>query len=330
LTGVIKEMIKARAVFAPMSGVTDIPFRMTARKFGCGFAFTEMIDVNGILHNSRKSFKLMDRVPGDDPLGVQLVADEAEKLLKVALICEEKGFPVVDINAGCPARKVIKGGKGSALMRSPAKLAGMVEKLVRTLRIPVTVKIRSGWDEKNLNYLEVAEAAAGAGAAAICVHPRTREQMYRGNAPREVIRQIKETVDIPVFASGNIFSADDAVAVFEETGCDAVFVARGALGRPWIFREIRNVLEGKALPLAPSFDEIKEIIKEHFLLCIEHYGEYLAFKRMYKHMCWYMKKTKGLDAVMKAYRGIKTPDEFAVFVDSLHLDERRRLSVKER
>lgn len=323
-------MIKARVVFAPMSGVTDIPCRITARKFGCGYAFTEMIDVNGILYNSRKSFRLMDRVPGDGPLGVQLVTDDAEKLLKVALICEEKGFPVVDINAGCPARKVIKGGKGSALMRSPRKLAGMVEKLVKTLRIPVTVKIRSGWDEEHLNYLEVSRAAAGAGAAAICVHPRTREQMYKGKAPREVIRQIKEAVDIPVFASGNIFSADDVLEVFEETGCDAVFVARGALGRPWIFREIKNALAGKAPLPEPSFDEIKEIIKEHFLLCVEHHGENLAVRRMYKQMCWYMKKTKGLDAVMKAYRSVRTPDEFAAFMDGLCMDERRHLSIREK
>ncbi len=234
----IAEMIRARVVLAPMSGVADIPFRLMARKFGCRFAFTEMVDVNGIINRNRKTLQLLEGVPGDSPLGVQVVGQDEDKILRAAEECQSKGFAVLDINAGCPARKITKAGKGSALLKEPRKLGRIVRKLTGALSIPVTVKIRSGWDERNRNYLEVAKLVEAEGASAICVHSRTSDQQYRGKADHEVTRAVKEAVNIPVFASGNIFTGRDVGDVIERTGCDAVFVARGSLVRPWLFSEI--------------------------------------------------------------------------------------------
>lgn len=324
----ISEMIRAKAVLAPMSGVTDVPFRMMARKFGCAFAFTEMIDVNGIVYRNQKSFKLMDSFLGDSPLGVQIVGQDEDKLLYVAKICEEKGFRILDINAGCPARKVVKLGKGAALLRDPGKLARIVQKLVKALKIPVTVKIRSGWDENNLNYMEVVKAVASSGASAVCIHARTKDKMYTGRADHDITRMIKETINIPVFASGNVFKPHDAVDILKNTGCDAVFIARGALGRPWIFNQIKSLLSGNFSPNNLAFQDIKDVIIEHFSLCLRFYDAMLTKKRMYKHLSWYLKRYKNLDKVMKEYRHIGEGFEsFRMFINQLYLDERNRLQI---
>lgn len=328
----IDEMVRARAVLAPMSGITDIPFRMMARKFGCRFAFTEMIDVNGIVYSNRKSFKLMDRACGDDPIGVQIVGADENKLLYVAQVCEEKGFDVLDINAGCPARKVVKSGKGSALLKDPVKIARIIRMIVSKLKIPVTVKIRSGWDEDSLNYLEVAKAAASEGASSICIHSRTREQMYKGKVRHDIAGAVKKAMDIPVFASGNIFTAQDAFDVYKDTGCDGVYIARGALGRPWIFSEINNMFfsdgSGDVSFGGPLFVDIKKIMIDHFSICREYYEGKWLVSRMYKHVAWYLKGLKNLNEVMKEYRTVSDLASFIDFTDRLSLDERNHLRME--
>lgn len=321
----IGTMIKVKTVLAPMSGITDVPFRLMCRKFGCRFAFTEMVDVNGIAYNNIKTLKYLDRVPGDEPLGVQIVGADSDRLLFAAKLCEEKGFQVLDINAGCPARKVIKGGKGSALLKDVPKLAGIVGRIVKELTIPVTVKIRSGWDEDSLNYMEVAKAVEAEGASAICIHTRTQKQMYKGRADHDITAKLKKKIKVPVFASGNIFTAGDAKKVLEDTGCDGVFIARGALGKPWIFRATEDLLAGKDEFDAPGLEEIKKIILEHFTLSLEFQGEFLAKKRMYKHVAWYLKRFKNLNEIMKAYQKVKDPTSFKSFVESLEIDDKHRL-----
>jgi tRNA-dihydrouridine synthase B len=319
----ISQMLAAKAVLAPMSGITDIPFRMICRKFGCSFAFTEMIDVNGIVYNNKKSFKYLDRVPGDEPLGVQIVGEDAERLLYVAKLCEERGFGAVDLNAGCPARKVVAGGKGSYLLKTPGKIGRLISKLVKGLSIPVTVKIRSGWDDETVNHVEVAKIAEGEGASAICIHPRTKTQMYKGQASHERTREVKESVSIPVFASGNIFSADDVKNVMEDTGCDGVYVARGALGRPWIFNEIDSMFRGKIAEDIPDFDAVKDVMEEHYRLSLEYYVDFLAHKRMHKHLAWYLKGYKNLNEIMNEYRVTKDLESFAAFLKRLRVEGRK-------
>ncbi|MBD3426471.1 MAG: tRNA dihydrouridine synthase DusB [Candidatus Omnitrophica bacterium] len=323
----IRQMIEAKAVLAPMAGITDVPFRMLARSFGCAFCFTEMIDVNGIIYNNRKTFKLIERVPADAPLGVQLVGQNEDKFAYVSNLLQRKGYRMIDINAGCPARKVIKAGKGAALLKSPEKIHSIVKRVVSEVDVPVTVKIRSGWDENTRNYLEVADAASSAGAKAICVHVRTREQMYKGKADHEVSRQIKSALDIPVFASGNIFNAESAGKVLSQTGCDGVFVARGALGRPWIFREINGSLTGGVIPRPPGFDQMKRVMIEHYRLCTEYLEPGRVHSRMYKHVSWYLKGYKNLDDIMKEYQKAGTLDGFMRLVERLRLDNGKYLKL---
>ncbi len=323
----IGRMIEAKAVMAPMAGVADTPFRIMVRKFGCAFAFTEMIDVNGIYYKNRKTINLIKKVPEDSPLGIQLVGQDEEKLSYAAKLCEDNGFEVLDLNAGCPAKKVVKGGKGAALLKSPAKLAKIVGRLKKEVAIPVTVKIRSGWDENNLNYLEVARAVASEGASAICIHSRTRKQMYRGKVRHHEAREIREAAGIPVFVSGNVLNPEDVPDILRTTGCDAVFVARGALGRPWIFSEIKAELgQGEAFA-DPAFNELKTIIAEHFRLSFRFHGEWLAFKRMYKHLCWYLMRFKNLDAIMREYMKVKDAAAFVSFMERLELEKGKYLRV---
>lgn len=320
----IQDMIKNKATLAPMSGITDIPFRIMCRKFGCKFAFTEMIDVNGIVYRNRKSLKYLERIPEDVPLGAQIVGSDEERILYVAKMVEEKGFEVLDLNAGCPARKVIKGGKGSALLKNPKKLGRIVGRLAKELSIPVTVKIRSGWSEEELNYLRVAEIIESEGAKAICIHPRSKDQMYRGRPRHEITKEIAERVKIPVFASGNIFSSSDVKSVMDSTGASGVFIARGALGRPWIFEEIATGEEK-----TPSFEGLKRIITEHYRISEEYYGTFLTHKRMYKHLTWYLKKYKNLNEIMTEYRDVKDLSSFNFFVDSLRLEGRNLCLLQE-
>ena len=324
----IEKMINAKAVLAPLSGITDIPFRLIARKFGCRFAFTEMVDVNGIVYNNKKTLRYLDRVPEDEPLGAQIVGHDVGPLLVGAKMCEDKGFEVLDINAGCPAQKVIKGDKGAALLRDVPRLARIVRKIVKELTIPVTVKIRSGWDQDNLNYLEVAKAVESEGASAICIHTRTKDQMYKGKADHSQTKILKENVKIPVFASGNIFHPEDVKEVLEYTGCDGVFVARGALGTPWIFSAIEDFLQGKDTFDAPGFREIKDIILDHFNLSIKYQGERLAKKRMYKHITWYLKRFKNLNKIMPEYTKLESVEDFKPFLDRLEIDDKRGLFIK--
>ncbi|MFC1570233.1 tRNA dihydrouridine synthase DusB [Candidatus Omnitrophota bacterium] len=321
----IDTMIKAKAVLAPMSGITDIPFRLMCRKFGCKFAFTEMVDVNGIVYKNKKTLTYLDRVPKDEPLGVQIVGADADRLLFAAQLCEEKGFEVLDINAGCPARKVIKGGKGAALLKDVPKFADIVSRIVKKLTIPVTVKIRSGWSEDSLNYMEVAKAVESEGAAAICIHTRTQEQMYKGQADHGITAKLKKKIKIPVFASGNIFTAGDAKKVLEETGCDGVFVARGALGKPWIFRATEDILSGKDKFDAPGFSDIKKIMIEQFSLSVKFQGEFVARKRMYKHVTWYLKRFKNMNEIMKAYSKVEDLASFESFIGSIEMDDKNHL-----
>jgi len=320
----VEAMVKARAVLSPMAGVTDIPFRMICRKFSCRFAFTEMVDVSGITYRNLKTMKYLDMVPGDFPLGAQIVGEDEKKLLEAARVCEDKGFGVIDINAGCPAKKVVKGGKGSALLRDPRSLGRIIGLLTSHVKARITVKIRSGWDDESVNYLEVARIAESEGASAICVHPRTRTQMYRGNSISHTpTLEVKQAVSIPVFASGNIFSVSDAMDVMNTTGCDGVFVARGALSRPWIFDDISRALNGEDPAEEPGLQRIKEVMAEHFLMAEERYGKVLAVKRMYKHVTWYLKKYKNLNSVMEAYRAVKDSVSFNGFLLKIGLDGRR-------
>ncbi|KJJ84245.1 tRNA-dihydrouridine synthase B [Candidatus Omnitrophus magneticus] len=320
----IEEMLKAKFILAPMAGNTDIPFRLIARKYGCRFAFTEMIDVNGIFHKNLKTLKMMSHPDEDSPLGVQIVGAEEEKILHAAKLCEDNGAKLIDLNSACPAHKVTRLGKGSALLKDLEKFKNIISCLTKNLKVPVTIKIRAGWDDNTKNCVTAAKIAEDEGARAITIHPRTQTQMYKGKPDHELTRAIKETVKIPVFASGNIFTPDDAFDVLKQTSCDGVFIARGSLGKPWIFRDIYSRAQNENIP-APDFTEKKKIILEHFELAVKYGNERRNIPRMYKHVSWYLKGFKNMNDIMKKYIQFKTYDSIIKFVETLEISQDEKL-----
>jgi nifR3 family TIM-barrel protein len=324
----VKFMTDAKVVLAPMAGITDAAFRVTARMNGARFAFTEMIDANGMFYKNIKTYEMLDHPPEDWPLGVQIAGFEERHIIYAAQKCEERGYKMLDFNAACPVPKVVKTGKGAAFLRDVDRFASVMAKLVRAVSIPVTVKIRAGWDSDSLNYLEIARAAEGAGAKAVFIHARTKTAMYKGKPDHALTRNLKEAVGIPVFASGNIFSAGDAVSVLKDTGCDGVLIARGSLGNPWIFREFYDTLEGR--PVQPvGFSAVKAALREHFELALRYVDEKRVFPRMYKHVAWYLKRYGNMRSTMKEYLNARDMDKFRAFMDRLEIDEDNRLYLKE-
>ncbi len=279
---------------APLAGITDGPFRRICKKFGAGAVYSEMISAKGLYYNDKVTEKLLTIYEDEMPLIYQIFGSDPDSMAYAADVLSTRKNCMIDINMGCPVPKVVKSGDGSALLKSPELVTKVVEAVVKKARKPVTVKIRIGWDENHINAVEIAKRIEDAGAAAIGVHGRTRTQMYSGTADRSVIRQVKESVSIPVIGNGDIFGVESAESMFEETGCDAVMIARGALGNPWIFR---SVLEGK--DYVPSRRERVDIIKEHFSLLLEEKGEYVAVRSMRKHIGWYVKGLSGAVAVRR-------------------------------
>ncbi|MFC1521784.1 tRNA dihydrouridine synthase DusB [Elusimicrobiota bacterium] len=324
----IKQIMDAVVFLAPMSGVTDVPFRILMRRYGCKFAFTEMLDSNGINYNNARTLRMLDHPKEDEPLGVQIMGQEADTLIMSAKLCQDKGYPMLDFNAGCPAKKIVSPGKGASLLKDPLKLGRLVGALVKELSIPVTVKIRSGWSEKTKNYLEIAKIIESEGASAICIHPRTRDQKFKGKPDHEITREIKENVNIPIFASGNVFSLEDVMDLKKKTNCDAVVLARGALGKPWIFNDIYNgVLTDTQAP-QERFEKAKKAMKEHFDLCFEFMRPRWKFSQMYKHVSWYFVDFKNLNEIMREFLKVKSIDEFTLFLQRLSLDPTNKLYLQ--
>ena len=220
-----------------MAGISDLPFRDMAREFGCPLAFTEMVNARALGLNNKKTLRLLSSSPSDRPLGIQLLGREPEHLVEGLAALDGYGYDILDLNAACPVKKVTRKGEGAALLKEPELLGRLVTALVKRATVPVTVKIRAGWDRQSINAPEVARRIADAGADAICIHGRTKNQGYGGRSDLKVIEAVKKSVSIPVIASGDVFSAQAAVRAMEDANCDAVMIARGGLGNPWIFRE---------------------------------------------------------------------------------------------
>lgn len=308
-------MINNPFVLGPMAGITDSAFRRVCKSYGCDLVFSEMISSKGLYYDDHKTERLLKISEEEGHVALQIFGSDPKVM---ALAAEKLSYyknEILDINMGCPVPKIVKNGDGSALLKEPERVRKIVESVVKVARKPVSVKIRTGWDEKNINVLEIAKIIEGCGAAVITVHGRTREQFYSGQANWDLIRQVKESVSIPVIGSGDVFTPKDAIRMLQETNCDGIMIARGAQGKPWIFAETVAVLHNQSYQ-EPSIEEKIETIKKHLLLLIEDKGEYVAIREMRKHLGWYFKGLRHATEIRRRANEINHKDEMISMLDA--------------
>ena len=280
-------------ILGPMAGVTDLPFRLLCKEQGAGLVCMEMISAKGILYHNRNTEDLLAIHPDEGPVSLQLFGSDPHIVSEIAKRIEERPFAFLDINMGCPVPKVVKNGEGSALMKEPKRVYEMVNAVVKAIQKPVTVKIRKGFDDSCINAVEIAKIIEEAGAAAITVHGRTREQYYSGKADWDIIRQVKDAVQIPVIGSGDVWTPELAEQMRRQTQCDGIMIARAAQGNPWIFAQCIAYEESGILPKGPDAEKLKSMMLRHAEMQIQQKGEERGIREIRKHMAWYTKGRKG-------------------------------------
>ena len=297
-------------ILAPMAGITDLPFRILCKEQGADVMVTEMISAKALFYGNKNTLPLMQTEEEEKPIGVQIFGSEPELMGEMAHKIEDKGFSYIDINMGCPAPKISSNGSGSALMKNPWLCGEIVKAVTAVTDIPVTVKIRKGWDDDSVNAVEVAKICESAGAAAITVHGRTRQQYYKPPVDYDIIKAVRESVSVPVIANGDIDSAERAKEVMDITGCDLVMIGRATLGNPWIFSQINAHLENPNIKIhTPDLEERLGVMIEHIGKMVEYKGEHMAMLQARKLVVGYFKGMKGAAALRNEAAKIKTLDD---------------------
>ena len=309
--------LENRYILGPMAGVTDLPFRLLCREQGAGLLCMEMVSAKAIYYNNRNTESLLEIHPDEKPVSLQLFGSDPKIMSEMAKRIEERPFAILDINMGCPVPKVVKNGEGSALMKNPKLVYEIVSAVVKAIEKPVTVKIRKGFDDDHVNAVEIARIAEEAGASAVAVHGRTREQYYSGKADWDIIRQVKEAVSIPVIGNGDVTSPEKAEELVRQTGCDGIMIARGAQGNPWIFSEMVKWEETGELPPRPDKDEVRRMILRHACLQLEYKGGFSGIREMRKHVAWYTKGLKGAARLRERVNAVESLEELENLLTSL-------------
>lgn len=282
--------VPSQLVLAPMAGVTDLAFRLICRELGAGLTVTEMVSAKALCYQDKKSRGLLKLSPGEHPASAQIFGSDPVCMAEAACIAAEiSGADLIDINMGCPVGKIVSNGDGSALMRDPEKAARIAQAVVEASPVPVTVKMRRGWDKGSINAVELAKMLEQAGVSAIAVHGRTRTQMYAGQADWTTIREVKQAVSVPVIANGDVFAPEDAVRILEFTGADMAMIGRGCFGNPWLFQQARAALEGEPIPPLPPLAERWATAVRQVELAAADKGEHIAVLEARKQLCWYLK-----------------------------------------
>ena len=299
-----------------MAGCTDLAYRKIARGFGCQIAFTEMVKDRPVVEGNKKTLEMLQTAGWDHPLGMQVVGRDPAMMAEAARRLESLGADVVDVNLGCPVPKVVDQGCGAALLKEPEQVGRILDAMVAAVDVPVTIKMRTGFGEGDDDrFLQIARIASDSGAGAITVHGRTRKQMYHGFSNHEAIRKVKEIATIPVIGNGDIRSGGDAKRMIETTGCDGVMLARGALGNPWIYREVEQYLETGTVPPPPSNAERAEVLREHFRIQREIYGDHMACCLIRRVIHWFVKGASGAAALRDKGNKIESSEQFEELVD---------------
>ena len=304
-------------ILAPMAGVTDLPFRLLCSRQGAGMCCMEMVSAKAILYQNKNTESLLEIHPEEGVLSLQLFGSDPKILSEMAKKIEDRPFAVLDINMGCPVPKVVNNGEGSALMKNPQLVEQIVSAVVKAVDKPVTVKIRKGFDEAHVNAVEIAKIAEAAGAAAVAVHGRTREQYYAGTADWDIIAKVKEAVSIPVIGNGDVTDGASAAALLEQTGCDGVMVGRAARGNPWIFSQIAAWLEDGTILPRPDIEEVKRTILYHVQLQLATKGEYTAIREMRKHVSWYTSGYPNSARLRQVVNQTESFEELCALVEEL-------------